>query len=167
MLAPSGLQMMIGIRMRVVSRQLLARNHINICARSFQLITLPFRTKIVNHLDRFYQSIEICNFHSTSLSCGPKGKKGDKNAGEDDDVVIAPPDLKKYDAKMEKNIEHLVEELSRIRGGRASSDMFQDLRVDAFGSKVPLSEAGQVAMPTPTKMTITAYDADLATPGLI
>jgi hypothetical protein len=112
------------------------------------------------------QVSQSCGYHTSAPLLAPKGKKGGKaSKGGDDDTPAAAPDMKPLDAKMEDKVFRLGDEFLRIRAGRASADIFKDIRVDAFGSKVPLEEAGQIAFATPTKMTVTAFDIALAVPG--
>ena len=108
---------------------------------------------------------QASSFHSSSLLLAPKGKKGGKGNDDEQVVKVNLPDIKKYDASMEDKISKLVDEFSRIRGGRSNPDMFKSLLVDALGSRVPLSEAGQISMPNPSKMVVTTFDPALAAPG--
>lgn len=111
------------------------------------------------------------SFHASSSVCAPKGKKsggGKGGGGGDSEEGAAPvvlPDLKRLDAGMEDKISRMSEEFSKIRGGRVSPDMFKSLVVDVHGAKIPLQEAGQVTLATPTKLSVTTYDASAATPG--
>jgi hypothetical protein len=110
---------------------------------------------------------QSAGFHSSSLILAPKGKKGKGGSNDDEQAVkVTLPDMKKYDSSMEDKISKLVDEFSRIRGGRSNPDMFKSLLVDALGSKVPLSEAGQISMPNPSKMVVTTFDPALAAPGI-
>jgi ribosome recycling factor len=97
----------------------------------------------------------------------PKGKKGGKGGGDSEETAapVVLPDLKRLDAGMEDKISRMTEEFSKIRGGRVSPDMFKSLIVDVHGAKIPLAEAGQVTLATPTKLSVTTYDASAATPG--
>ena len=105
-------------------------------------------------------------FHSSQLLLA-KGKKGGKGGKAADDSVeaVSVPDIKKISTDMDDKIARLNEEFSRIRSGRANADMFRDVKVDAFGSKVSLAEVGQMSFPSPTKMQVTPYESSLANAG--
>lgn len=60
--------------------------------------------------------------------------------------------------KMEKAIEALRKELSRIRTGRATSALLDGIRVQYYGSQVPLNQVGSVAVPDSRQITIQPWD---------
>lgn len=60
--------------------------------------------------------------------------------------------------KMEKAIEALRKELSRIRTGRATSALLDGIRVQYYGSLVPLNQVGSVAVPDSRQITIQPWD---------
>ena len=61
-------------------------------------------------------------------------------------------------AKMAKAIEHLQDEFSRGRSGRASAAIVEKLRVDAYGSEMPLQQLAGFGVPEPRVLTIAPYD---------
>lgn len=120
------------------------------------------------HEALLWSSVPRRDIHASVPAYAPKNKKGGKSGGGDSDANVAPvvlPDLKRLDAGMEDKIARMTEEFSKIRGGRVSPDMFKSLIVDVHGAKIPLAEAGQVTLATPTKLSVTTYDASAATPG--
>ena len=60
------------------------------------------------------------------------------------------PDITK-DARvnMEKALESSKRELGSIRSGKASPSMLDTIRVEAYGSQVPLSQVASVSAPEP------------------
>ena len=60
--------------------------------------------------------------------------------------------------KMAKAITHLKEEFSAVRTGRASSSLVEKLRVDYYGSEVPLQQLAGFGVPEPRVLVITPYD---------
>jgi ribosome recycling factor len=60
--------------------------------------------------------------------------------------------------KMEKAIEALKKEQSRIRTGRASVSILDGLRVQYYGSLVPLNQVASVAVPESRLITIQPWD---------
>jgi ribosome recycling factor len=60
--------------------------------------------------------------------------------------------------KMKKATTHLSQEFAAIRTGRASSGLVEKLRVDAYGSDVPLQQIAGFGVPEPRVLTISPYD---------
>ena len=60
--------------------------------------------------------------------------------------------------KMKKAISHLQSEFSAVRTGRASSALVEKLKVDAYGSEVPLQQIAGFGVPEPRVLTISPYD---------
>jgi ribosome recycling factor len=60
--------------------------------------------------------------------------------------------------KMRKAIAHLQSEFAAVRTGRASSALVEKLRVDAYGSDVPLQQLAGFGVPEPRVLTISPYD---------
>jgi ribosome recycling factor len=59
---------------------------------------------------------------------------------------------------MEKTVKSLQTDLMKIRTGRASTSLLDDVRVDSYGSKVPLNQAATLATPEPRLITINPFD---------
>jgi len=60
--------------------------------------------------------------------------------------------------KMRKAITHLQSEFATVRTGRASSALVEKLRVDVYGSEVPLQQIAGFGVPEPRVLTISPYD---------
>jgi len=60
--------------------------------------------------------------------------------------------------KMKKAVAHLQSEFAALRTGRASSALVEKLRVDAYGSDVPLQQIAGFGVPEPRVLTISPYD---------
>jgi ribosome recycling factor len=60
--------------------------------------------------------------------------------------------------KMRKAVTHLQSEFAAVRTGRASSALVEKLRVDAYGSDVPLQQLAGFGVPEPRVLTIAPYD---------
>ncbi|MFQ5559295.1 MAG: ribosome recycling factor [Nitrospinota bacterium] len=61
--------------------------------------------------------------------------------------------------KMEARIEFFRRELSGIRTGRAATSLVENLKVDYYGSKTPLSQLASLSVPEPTVISIQPWDA--------
>jgi ribosome recycling factor len=59
---------------------------------------------------------------------------------------------------MHKSLEHLAVELGHIRAGRASPTMVEDVRVEAYGSTMPLNQVASVSAPQPDLIVIQPWD---------
>lgn len=66
-------------------------------------------------------------------------------------------------AKMEKTIEALKNELNTIRTGRASSSLFDRVRVNYYGDKAPLNQVATISIPEARSVVISPFDKSLIT----
>ena len=66
--------------------------------------------------------------------------------------------FKKSEERMEMAALFLEEELNRIRAGRANVAILDGVRVDSYGSKVPLNQVANVMVPDPRTITIKPWD---------
>jgi len=60
--------------------------------------------------------------------------------------------------KMRKAVLHMQEEFAGIRTGRATPAIVEKLRVDYYGSEVPLQQLASFSVPEPRVLVISAYD---------
>jgi ribosome recycling factor len=60
--------------------------------------------------------------------------------------------------KMRKAIVHLQGEFAGVRTGRATPALVEKLKVDAYGSEVPLQQLAGFGVPEPRVLTISPYD---------
>ena len=56
-------------------------------------------------------------------------------------------DTKLYEQKMDGAIDHLSEELKKVRTGRAHAGMLDGVMVEAYGTKMPLNQVANVTTP--------------------
>lgn len=66
--------------------------------------------------------------------------------------------------KMEKTILHYKEELKSIRTGRAHISMFDNIKVDYYGTPTALSGVATLSAPEPRLITIAPWDASMIPP---
>jgi ribosome recycling factor len=66
--------------------------------------------------------------------------------------------LKDAKAHMEKSIENSKKEFSGIRSGKASPNMLDVVKVEAYGSFVPLNQVASVSAPEPRILLVTPFD---------
>lgn len=66
--------------------------------------------------------------------------------------------LKESEERMEMAAMYLEEQLSRIRAGRANVAILDGVRVDSYGSKVPLNQVANVTTPDARTIAIRPWD---------
>ena len=69
--------------------------------------------------------------------------------------------LEDLDNKMTNSIEHFEKELQTIRTSRANPAMLENIFVDAYGSKTPLNQLGNISSPDTSMLTIQVWDVSL------
>lgn len=70
-------------------------------------------------------------------------------------------DLDDIKRRMEGSLSSLKTEFMGLRAGRASTGMLEPVMVDAYGSKMPMSQVGNISAPEPRLLTVTVWDASL------
>ncbi|KAF0187942.1 MAG: ribosome recycling [Desulfobulbaceae bacterium] len=63
--------------------------------------------------------------------------------------------------KIEKSIEALRHELSKVRTGRASLALLEGISVNAYGSSMPLNQVGSMTIPESRMIVITPWDPQM------
>lgn len=59
---------------------------------------------------------------------------------------------------MEKAVDRLKKELSRVRAGRANPGMLDDVKVDSYGTQLPLKQVATVTAPDARMLVVKAFD---------
>ena len=60
--------------------------------------------------------------------------------------------------RMDSSISSLKMEMSGIRAGRASPSMLDTIKVDVYGSKMPINQVGNITTPEPRLINIDIWD---------
>jgi len=68
------------------------------------------------------------------------------------------PDIKR---RMQGAIDSLKHDFGGLRTGRASASLLDPVMVDAYGSKIPIVQAGSVSVPEPRMLQINVWDRGL------
>jgi len=71
---------------------------------------------------------------------------------------VSHPKVEEAKDKMHKAVVHLQEEFGAVRTGRASPALVEKLRVDYYGSEVPLQQLAGFSVPEPRVLVISPYD---------
>lgn len=66
--------------------------------------------------------------------------------------------ISKKEPEFKKALNHLKQELSTLRTGRASSALVENLIVDFYGAPTPLMHMAQISIPEPRSIAIQPYD---------
>jgi len=60
--------------------------------------------------------------------------------------------------KMQKTLDTIHKELNSVRTGKASAHLLDTVKVEAYGTTVPLNQVATVAVPEPRLMVVQAFD---------
>lgn len=69
--------------------------------------------------------------------------------------------LEEAQDKMEMAVMHLEEALAHIRAGKASARLLDGIRVDSYGSMVPISNVAAITTPDSRSITIKPWDKSM------
>ena len=69
--------------------------------------------------------------------------------------------LKPAEEKMEMAVAYLDESLSRIRAGKANAKILDGIKVDYYGSSVPLSNVANISVPDARTIAITPWEKNM------
>ena len=70
-------------------------------------------------------------------------------------------DLDDIKRRMDGGVASLKAEFTGLRAGRASIAMLEPIMVDAYGSKMPINQVGNISVPEPRLLTVTVWDASM------
>jgi len=69
--------------------------------------------------------------------------------------------LKALENKMKVSAEHFRRDLSKLRTGRASLSLFEDIKVDYYGTLTPINQLASLGIPDPTLIAVQPWDPTL------
>ncbi len=69
--------------------------------------------------------------------------------------------LRETEKKMKTSTEHFRKDLSRLRTGRANLALFEEIKVDYYGTLTPINQVATLGIPDPTLITIQPWDPSL------
>lgn len=67
-------------------------------------------------------------------------------------------DIKIFEEKMQKAISSLESDLSTIRAGRANPHVLDRIKVEAYGTQMPINQVGNISTPEARIIQISPYD---------
>ena len=66
--------------------------------------------------------------------------------------------IKEVESKMLTTVNHLVDEFSTIRTGRANPSLVDKLTVEYYGTKTPMQQLASISVPDPKLLVIQPFD---------
>jgi len=69
--------------------------------------------------------------------------------------------MEQIEKKMNTAIAHFEKELNSLRTSRANPSMLDNITVDAYGTKTPLNQLGNISIPDSSTITIQVWDGTL------
>ena len=69
--------------------------------------------------------------------------------------------MSELEIKMNSTIQHFEKELNSLRTSRANPTMLDNILVDAYGSKNPINQIGNITIPDSNTITIQVWDSSL------
>ncbi|MBO5892120.1 MAG: ribosome recycling factor [Oscillospiraceae bacterium] len=70
-------------------------------------------------------------------------------------------DFKEFARKMDKTLDHLQEEFSAVRAGRANAKVLDRIAVEYYGSETPLNGVATITSPDARTLVISPWDTKL------
>lgn len=67
-------------------------------------------------------------------------------------------DTDTYELKMTQVLMHFEHELRKVRTGRAHPSMLEGVRVEVYGTQLPLNQAANITAPEPQLLQVTPFD---------
>ena len=67
-------------------------------------------------------------------------------------------EIKDIETKMNSTVENFMKELSTIRTGRASTKILDSLKVNSYGSEMPIDQLGTVSVQDSRLLTVQVWD---------
>ncbi len=70
-------------------------------------------------------------------------------------------ELRELEKKLKGSVEHFRKDLSKLRTGRANIGIFEDIKIEYYGTLTPVNQVATLAVPDPTLITIQPWDTSL------
>ena len=71
------------------------------------------------------------------------------------------PSLKQAQSKMDDALEAVRREFASVRTGKATPALLDTVRVDAYGSKMPINQVATISTPEPSLLVVQPFDRSL------
>lgn len=67
-------------------------------------------------------------------------------------------DTKEYEQRMDATVNHFEEELRKVRTGRAHPNMLDTLKIEAYGTQMPINQVANVTVAEAQQLLVTPFD---------
>jgi ribosome recycling factor len=67
--------------------------------------------------------------------------------------------LRDLEKKFKASLDHFRKDLSKLRTGRANLSIFEDIKIDYYGTLTPVNQMAKIGIPDPSLITVSPYDA--------
>jgi ribosome recycling factor len=67
--------------------------------------------------------------------------------------------FKETETKMKKAVQKVQKKFKKVRTGRASSAMVEDIKADYYGTSTPINQMAKIRIPDPKQIVIEPYEA--------
>ena len=107
-----------------------------------------------------FVDISLRSYHTTgmALAKAKKGGGGKKGGSDEDGDGPGLPDINNTKKSMETVVDRFSLEIAKLKVGKATASMFDDLQLGSLGS---ISKVGQVTVKNPTLVAIAVYDPSM------
>lgn len=75
---------------------------------------------------------------------------------ENENVDMA---LMEYEENLDKQFNHFIDELMKIRVGRANPKLIESIKVDYYGTKTPINQTGNIMVQDARMLVVSPWDA--------
>ncbi len=69
-------------------------------------------------------------------------------------------EIKKYESEMDKVIEFFKDAMKAVRTGRAQASMLDNVKVEVYGTHMPLNQTANITVTDAQMITVTPFDAN-------
>ncbi len=69
--------------------------------------------------------------------------------------------IENFNSDFDKIIDHFKNEIEKLKAGRATPALVEDLLVESYGVKTPLKQVGSISVPEPSLLVIEPWDKNL------
>lgn len=69
--------------------------------------------------------------------------------------------LKEMENNMQQALQHLEKEFSRIRAGKASPEIFEEIKIEYYGTMTPLNQLASINIPDARTIVIQPWDKSI------
>lgn len=74
------------------------------------------------------------------------------------EVAMVKDTLKELEKRMKVSVDFFRKELSKLRTGRANINIFEDIKVQYYGTLTPLNQVATLGVPDPTLIVVQPWD---------